>query len=621
MSITESLNTEETTIYRCLDINTPKSFFLFAGAGSGKTRSLVQVLKKFKSEHIHELRQSGRKIAIITYTNAACEEIQRRLDFDTSFVVSTIHSFAWELINPYVMDIRNYLQVKLRTEIDELNDKQNRARSTTTKTYVENEQKLRTKTKRLDNLDSIQKFTYNPTGENTGRDSLNHTEVIAIASNFIKNKELMQKILIRKFPVLLIDESQDTNKGLIESLFILERNNVGQFGIGMFGDTMQRIYFDGKTDLGKDLPDDWETPAKTINFRCPKRVVALINLIRKDFDGKEQVANKTDEGVVRLFIVDAQNEIDKSSVENDVITKMHSFTGDDNWNDTDSSVKILTLEHEMAASRGGFIDFFAPLYSIGKFKTGLLDGKLSGITFLLKQVLPLVATIKSNDSFKMTEVLKKYSPYLSSENLQANAENAFAEVKKAKESVEKIRELFEGGADPTIKELLEVIAFTHLYDTPEQLQPFIVKSEFTEEDPDITDKKSIAWKKAISTSWEQFEGYANYVSDQSCFGTHQGIKGLEFPRVMVILDDEGSKGFQFSYEKLFGAKELSDTDLKNEAEGKDTTVKRTKRLFYVTCSRTEESLAVVAYTENPEAVKCTALESGWFNEDEIVIVD
>ena len=70
-------------------------------------------------------------------------------------------------------------------------------------------------------------------------------------------------------------------------------------------------------------------------------------------------------------------------------------------------------------------------------------------------------------------------------------------------------------------------------------------------------------------------GKKHYVSDNSSFGTHQGIKGLEFPRVMVILDDEESRGFLFSYEKLFGAKAPTQTDIKNESEGKETSVDRT----------------------------------------------
>ena len=104
------------------------------------------------------------------------------------------------------------------------------------------------------------------------------------------------------------------------------------------------------------------------------------------------------------------------------------------------------------------------------------------------------------------------------------------------------------------------------------------------------------------------------------FATHQGVKGLEFPRVMVIMDDAQARGFLFSYEKLFGAKAQSDTDVKNKREGKDTSITRTARLFYVACTRAQKSLAVVAYTANVESVKNTALSNGWFSEDEIYIL-
>ena len=117
------------------------------------------------------------------------------------------------------------------------------------------------------------------------------------------------------------------------------------------------------------------------------------------------------------------------------------------------------------------------------------------------------------------------------------------------------------------------------------------------------------------------ERYAVYVSDQSRFATHQGVKGLEYPRVMVVLDDSEARGFLFSYEKLFGTKEKTQTDLRNEKEGKDTSIQRTARLFYVACTRAMESLAVVAYSENPTMVQATALANGWFMEEEIVMLD
>lgn len=75
---------------------------------------------------------------------------------------------------------------------------------------------------------------------------------------------------------------------------------------------------------------------------------------------------------------------------------------------------------------------------------------------------------------------------------------------------------------------------------------------------------------------------------------------------MVIMDDAQARGFLFSYEKLFGAKAKTDTDMKNEREGKDTSTSRTARLFYVACTRAQKSLAVVAYTESIDSVKDTA---------------
>ena len=88
-------------------------------------------------------------------------------------------------------------------------------------------------------------------------------------------------------------------------------------------------------------------------------------------------------------------------------------------------------------------------------------------------------------------------------------------------------------------------------------------------------------------------------------------------QVQIVIDDEEARGFLFSCEKLFGAKGKSDTDAKNEAEGKETAIDRTRRLFCVTCSRAEQSLAVAAYSANPAAVRETVMRQGWFSEDEI----
>ena len=99
-------------IAKCVAADPPISFFLFAGAGSGKTRSLIQALQVIKETVGARLRLNGRRVGVITFTNKACDEIKRRLEYDDLFAVSTIHSFAWSLIKGLNHDIREWLKSK-----------------------------------------------------------------------------------------------------------------------------------------------------------------------------------------------------------------------------------------------------------------------------------------------------------------------------------------------------------------------------------------------------------------------------------------------------------------------------------------------------------------------------
>ncbi|WP_299976281.1 UvrD-helicase domain-containing protein [Desulfobacula sp.] len=607
-------------IYSCLNLEKPTSFFLFAGAGSGKTRSLVEVLKKFKKENIHHLKISGQKVAIITYTNAASDEIKRRLEFDSNFAVSTIHSFSWELIRPFQRDIKGWIRSDTQNVISDLEEKQRKGRLGT-KAASDRASKIESKKKRLETLDKIKSFTYNPNGTNSSRDSLNHAEVIKIASVFLSNKPLMQQILIKKYPILLIDESQDTKKELIEAFFTIQTIHQDKFVLGLFGDTMQRIYTDGKLDLGTNIPDSWETPKKVINYRCPRRVITLINKIRSDVDGQIQEPASTNiEGVVRIFIVDSNIELDKQAIEKQISEQMSEFTNDDSWKNLHSAVKTLTLEHHMAARRSGFIDFFEPLYKSTSDSTGLLDGSMTGIPFFIREVLPLIKAKQLGDEFAVAQIMKKYSPLLD-KNFLKGCDSPIEQIKNANTALETLLMLWNNKSEPSLLDILRKIRELNIFTLPDQFAMIVDRSDKTFEDNSKNDNdKSIdAWEGALNCQFTQLEKYADYISDNSAFGTHQGIKGLEFPRVMVILDDAEARGFLFSYEKLFGAKSRTTTDIKNESEGKETGIDRTRRFFYVTCSRAEKSLAIVAYTKNPDAVKHFAIHQDWFENNEVIM--
>jgi len=613
-------------IYSLLNLDEPKSFILFAGAGSGKTGSLVRVLKKFRNENINKLRGNAQKVAVITYTNAACDEIKRRLDFDASFRVSTIHNFCWELIRPYTEDIRECLRNELRNEISKLEAAQSKAKGRN-KTFIEREIKIKSKKKRIDNLKSVRSFTYNPNGNNISRDSLKHHEVINLASDFIDYNPLMQKILIRKFPVLLIDESQDTKKRLIESLLKLQPNYASEFCMGLFGDTMQRVFTDGKEDLGNPPPKGWLTPAKKINYRCPKRVITLINKIRGD--RPQDPGENNIEGVVRIFLVNSDVD-NKKAIEEGISTQMSELTDDADWLAQDK-VKILTLEHKMAARRGGFYEFYQPLYDgLKNHNTGLNDGKLNGVPFLVKKLLPLVNSLLNDDDFGVAEIMRAESPYLNRENLKA-AKNQLELIKKANKSVNEIKAMWSDGKIPSTIDVIKKVHELGVFNLPELFKS-IVKRDSLLLDLDLSDldfgdvvnndderdDETAAWDAALTAEFHQLNSYYDYISDKSRFGTHQGVKGLEFPRVMVVLDDEEAGGNFFSYEKMLGAKQPSDNDLKKIDAGYDNLLAKTRRLFYVTCSRAEKSLAIVCYSNNPHSVLEFVRREDWFSENEII---
>lgn len=90
---------------------------------------------------------------------------------------------------------------------------------------------------------------------------------------------------------------------------------------------------------------------------------------------------------------------------------------------------------------------------------------------------------------------------------------------------------------------------------------------------------------------------------------------------MVVMDDREAGGFLFSYDKLFGAEPLSKGDAENIAVGKETAVDRTLRLLYVTCSRAEESLALVLWANDPAAAAETVKALGWFLPEEISVLN
>lgn len=606
----------DTIMQACLNLADPKSFFLYAGAGSGKTHSLVEAIREFKSRERERLTFEGRRIAVITYTNSACDEILRRLEFDPLVEVSTIHAFAWRLIQGFDNEIREWLRIKLPQDIEKIEGELARSRGDN-KTSRANRRKLQSKIRRLENLDEITKFIYSPTGDNRERQALNHDEVIKLTAAFVPERPLLD-VLVDRYPVVLIDESQDTHAPVMEAFLKVQQLAQTRFCLGLLGDTMQQIYGHGVTRLDKAIPGDWLKPEKVVNRRCPRRVVDLINVIRSTADTHQQTP-KPDaiEGVVRMYCI-SQSQEQAPNLEEGIAHSMAAITDDGEWAIGPEGRKTLILEHKMAGRRMGFEKLFTPLHAVEHLQTGLLDGTLPALRVFSEGVLPIITA--KDDHFLLLEAVRSRSPLLSKDAMQSTGDQS-AHMQHVEDATHALISLFERN-DPTLNEVAKLLLQTQLLDVPESLVGAMVLGAPSEApDPEDTNAMTnYAYQLFLERPFSELAAFASYADGLSPYGTHQGVKGLEFPRVMVVINDEEAGGFLFSYDKLLGVKEPTKTDRDNERDGKDNALARTRRLLYVTCSRAEKSLAIVVYTPQPTLAKRNVVAAGWLQESEVEIL-
>ena len=618
----------------------PRSFFLFAGAGSGKTRTLIHVLRRLTGlepddpvgqEFACALRRGARSIGVITFTNNACDEVRDRLGINPLVSVSTIHSFAWELIHGFDDDIRAGLVERVESKIEEIEQKHRNSSRKPTKASLKKLGRLQDK--RCE-LDDIRRFSYSPNNTRFGGGVLDHSEVIWLAASLLGTRETLRNILIDRHPVLLIDESQDTQKAMMTSLVEVEQVTDERFVLGLIGDHRQRIYLDGEPDLARNVPEDWATPRLRMNHRSDRRIVELINRVweaqlegrtQSGKDDQQQPRSERTGGFVRLFLGGGSQE-DKPARERWCADQMADQTGDATWTNHGEGYKSLVLEHRMAAVRGGFEAFWTALHGYRNYQERLKEGDLPVLTVFRDRITPLLAAVRDDGSpneHAVMALLMKQSPLLlPKEASLLTPTDQISHLQQVEDAVVGVRALWRNEADPKLGAEVQELRGGGLFDLHEDL----LQWSDHEADPDAKDPepkedpKLAALVTAMETPWSEYAAYQRYIRDAAAFATHQGVKGSEYPRVLLVLDDGDAVGHLFSYDKLFKAKELSQADEKNIEIGKETTIDRTLRLFYVACSRARDSLAVVLWTLDTDKAMQQAVESGWFTEDEILLI-
>lgn len=565
-------------------------FVLNGGAGSGKTYSLVQVLRRIQEQY----PTAG--IACITFTNAAAIEIRNRTH-DSNLLVSTIHSFLWN-------EIRQF-QRELRETVLELTEN-----STFGKLFP---------------LDPADRDTVPDTIEyreytKLSRGAISHDQVLVLADQMYSKYPLLCDILSDKYRFILVDEYQDTSPHVIQILLEHLHKRRRRGIVGFFGDAMQAIhqsdvayfqqYFHSANVQRVDKPDNRRNPATVINLANRIRTDGLKQHPSDDPHAPNMRGGVVKEGSAQFFYS-----------REDSLDKVKAYLEAKGWDFRDGKhTKDLRLTHRLIAADAGF-EKLLELYDkdpvslfVRKNRKDIQDsvGTEPNITFE-EAALQAGLTLPKDELFDHV----RHQPwedtrhiYLDKEDLTAdrslrdhadhknNAPNplihhlfrihdsmlryeagdyfdlihrtAFrirrlADKVTLRSRMDELKEAMNG----TIGDVIDCADANHLCIWDDTLIYFAQRNEYQ-------------YWRLRQIPYSQFQGLFNYLEGYNALSTQHKIKGLEYDNVLLILDN--GKWYNYNFKYLLDPT----TDQKKYA----TVIDRTKKLFYVCCTRAMEHLAV-----------------------------
>lgn len=594
-----------------LDREELKSFVMLAGAGSGKTTSLVKALEYVATKHGARLKARTQQVACITYTEIAAKEIHEDVGNSPLVMVSTIHSFLWSLAKAFQRDIAQWVRARIEVKVENLVEKQATYSSGTRQNTIEKDaadlEKLRSQ---LRLLDKVERYTYG-VGSDYSKGVLGHEDVLSMVPELILHSKLLARVTASKYPYIFVDESQDTFPNVVEALKYVCSQTKGAVCLGFFGDPMQQIYQRAAGAIA--LEPGWVSIEKPQNFRSSDKVLSVINQVRSKADGLVQVsgraAEKRIDGECFFFVLPADDQRSRRLEEVRAWLERHSTAG--NWT-ADSTAngdgaKILMIVHRMAAKRMGFEQLYAAFNDNGSqsLRHAFNEGTAWPLRPFEDVIFPICAA-GTVDSPHVITILRENGAALSSGNPGLEVR---ANLARARDAVEQIRKTVEAGGPGSTGAVLRLAAEAEIF-APDPRFSAYLRPDGEHANPSLSPKALEALDAFAACDVGELPPYFRYIRQQSPYSTQHGTKGAEFRKVIVVLDDEEGKYNLYSYEKLFGIKSLSRTDRENLAAGTDSVLERTRRLLYVCVSRAVESLAVVLFASDEAAAETALEESG-----------
>lgn len=593
-------------------IKNGNNFLLSGGAGSGKTYSLVQVIKQVIEDN------PTSKVACMTYTNAAVKEIEERVNHD-NLNVTTIHDFLWDNIKHFQKELKDTLVQLINDESE-------------TKIKIDNET---VPPEYFDSLEgTIQYKEYLRLKEGI----ISHDELLVVANSMFQRFPKLCDILKDRYQFIFIDEYQDTHTEVIE-IFLTHLNQSKKKNIiGFFGDAMQSIYPDGIGNLDDYKGDESEKVRevkKEQNRRNPKLVYELANRLRVNTDGLIQTHSDDNNAPNMLDGTVKDGNIKFAYSTDGNLQTFRDYLG---WDFLDSKeTKELNLTHNLIAGKAGFrglmeiYDRDRIIELKNKITKKIKEDNIEiseEATFgeVLDQVnLPVKPSTQvgqfiteNNDlytaarSYKFSDFRKIYLD--KDQLLDDKKQDKEDENKKGSKRDHLIKHLFKIQNNISLyqnkkyNEFLRITDFRYNFKNIEQkrlLQKSIIElidvgdktieqiiTEANEKGICLVDdnlmrfiaEKEYVYNRVKNIRFSEFQKLYDYLEGATPFSTQHKTKGDEFSNVLVILDN--GKWNDYNFEYLF----LN--------TGTPSVLERTQKIFYVCCTRAKENLAV--YYHNPK---------------------
>lgn len=597
-------------ISECIDNEV--SFSVIAGAGSGKTTSLVEALKRIRVKRGETLRKNGQRVVCVTYTNRAVDILTKRLGFDELYYVSTLHGFLWGEIARFQEAIREALsdavipQHMAKAQDDDIGGTSQKA--------IKARKKLARLEVELNALKEKPTVIYEETAvSDYSKCVLNHDDVIDVASFLISTKSVLRKGLGFKYPYYFVDEAQDTFPQVITALNAVCEGDKLPI-VGYFGDPMQQIY--DKRAGQFSGPEDAVVIPKEENFRSSTSVIELLNKFRKDLEQVPGKNNSKIEGSVLITVVQAPvpggpRKSYTTEQLDEVTEKFARAVNDWGWTNV-PTVKRLFLARRMIARRLGFSSLhrlFTGQYSSSKSQSDYEGGTHYLLKPFVDGVFQLVEASRNDDARKTIDVLRRISPAFNEEGVNKSKSLKYM-LDHASKHAAALKKMW---GNTTLKDILEYCRDNAIYSMSERLSYQLyrdIREEFdSNSDAHQLEKGDWLADEFFKMESVELEKYIEFLDESSPFSTQHGAKGEEYENVLVMVDDIEAAWNSYSFSKVLTPGVAGEpTDRQKEL---------TEKLAYVCFSRAKVNLRILLFSSNANSAGKELIDRGYFREDQV----